>query len=328
MLPVIREPAFYPGQLGVRGSDVESGLRWRGSGIVLYVNNVHPGRSDSNDGTNPNAPLITISQAFTNLAALQARHIADGSLDGVNSYIIVEPGTYAESLTIAATTMPDYGVLMGGGNGRYPVIWDDAATDCLTITAYGWRVSGFHFRPANAFAGVKLSRPSGSGAEGTVIENCFFDGQWSGTGFGVAFDGAPANCTIQDCRFAEFATGGGAGITVTDTSIADPYQTHITLNTFQECNECITRDCAGGWNQTAIWHNVFVDGTVDASFPTVNGTDMFIDMRGGSNGTNKICSNCLGGVYSHGGGYYEHAGAADEWWGNNIATGLSTVAPV
>ena len=325
MLPVIREPAFYPGQLGVRGSDVESGLRWRGSGIVLYVNNVHPGRSDSNDGTNPNAPLITISQAFTNLAALQARHIADGSLDGVNSYIIVEPGTYAESLTIATTTMPDYGVLMGGGNGRYPVIWDDALTDCLTITAYGWRVANFHFRPANAYAGVKLSRPSGSGAEGTVIENCFFDGQWSGTGFGVAFNGAPANCTIQNCRFAEFAAGGAA-ITVTDTSTADPYQTHIFNNTFQECDEYVTRDCAGGWNQTLIAHNGFVDGTHDAAFPAgAGGTSIFIDMRAGSNGYNKICGNCLGGTYSNVGGYW--AGVGDEWWGDYIPAGVSTIAP-
>jgi len=327
MLPIIREPAFYPGQLGVAGSDVESGLRWRGAGIVLYVNNVHPGRSDSNDGTNPNAPLITIGQAFTNLAALQTRYLAVGSLAGVNSYIIVEPGTYTESLTIATTTMPDYGVLMGGGNGRYPVIWDDATTDCLTITAYGWRVANFHFRPANAYAGVKLSRPAGSGAEGTVIENCFFDGQWSGTGYGVALDGAPANCTIQNCRFAEFATGGGAGITVTDTSIADPYQTHVIGCTFQEANECITRDCAGGWNQSVIWNNVFIDGTVDAAFPTVNGTDTFIDMRGGSNGYNKVCGNHLGGVYSEVGGYYD--GTADEWWGNyaNVATILTLAAP-
>lgn len=328
-LPVERLTPFYPGQLGVPGSDVERGLRTQSAGFVLYVNNLHPGRSDSNDGTNPDAPLITIGQAFTNLATWHARYGAVGSLNGTNSYIVVSPGTYAESLTIAATTMPDYGVLMGAGNGRYPVIWDDADTDCLTITAYGWKVANFHFRPANAYAGVKLSRPAGTvGAEGTVIENCFFDGQWSGTGYGVALDGAPANCTIQDCRFAEFHTGGGVGITVTDTSVADPYQTHVIGCTFQECNECIARDCGGGWNQTIVWNNVFIDGTVDANFPTVNGTDMFIDMRGGSNGYNKVCGNHFGGTYNNAGGYYDSTNA-DEWWGNyaDIVTILTQNTP-
>lgn len=315
MLPVIRDPAFYPGQFGVSGSDVERGLRWRSAGFVLYVNNIHPNTSNGNDGTNPDAPLTTIAQAFTNLATWHARYGTVGSLHGTNSYIIVSPGTYTESLTIAATTMPDYGVLMGGGNGRYPVIWDDNATDCLTITAYGWRVANFHFRPANGFAGVLLSRPSGSGAEGTVIENCFFDGQWSGTGFGVEFNGAPANCTIQNCRFAEFAATGGA-ITVTDTSIADPYQTHIIGCTFQECDEYITRDCAGGWNQSVIWNNVLPDATHDAAFPAgAGGTAVFIDMRGGSNGYNKVCGNWLGSDdYAEAGGYY--AGTGDEWSGN------------
>jgi len=189
-------------------------------------------------------------------------------------------------------------------------------------------VANFHFRPANAYAGVKLSRPAGSGAEGTVIENCFFDGQWSGTGYGVAFDGAPANCTIQNCRFAEFATGGGAGITVTDTSIADPYQTHVIGCTFQESAEYITRDCAGGWHQSVISHNVFMNGTADATYPAgAGGTAMFIDVRGGALGYNKICGNCLGGVYSNVGGYYGCAGATDEWWGNYIPAGVSTIAP-
>ena len=177
MLPVVRDPTRYPGQFGVRGSDVERGLRWRSAGFVLYVNNIHPDTSDNNDGTNPDAPLNSISQAFTNLATWHARYGSAGSLHGVNSYIVVSPGTYTESLTLAATTMPDYGVLMGGGNCKYPVIWDDNGTDCLTITAYGWKVAGFRFRPANAYAGVLLSRPSGSGAEGTVVEDCFFDGQ-------------------------------------------------------------------------------------------------------------------------------------------------------
>jgi len=310
----------------VAGSDDALGLRWRSDGYVFYVNNIHPNASNNNDGTDPNAPLSTITQAVTNLNTWHARYGSVGSLSGVSSYIVISAGTYTENVTITAGTAPDYGVIMGG-DGKYPVIWDDNTGDCLTITAHGWRVANIHFRPGNGYAGVLLSRPSGSGAEGTVIENCFFDGQWSGTGFGVEFNGAPANCTIQDCRFAEFAATGAA-ITVTDTSIADPYQTHVFNCTFQECDEYITRDCAGGWNQTVIAHNMFMDGTHSAAFPAgAGGTAMFIDMRGGSNGYNKICANCLGGAYSHVGGYYE--GTGDEWWGNfaNVAGGVTQVVP-
>lgn len=325
--PVIRQPAFYPGQFGVRGSDVERGLRWQSAGFTLYVNNLHPNRSNGNDGTNPDAPLTTIAQAFTNLATWHARYGAVGSMNGTNSYIIVSPGTYAESLTIATTTMPDYGVLMGAGNGRYAVIWDDNEDDCLTISAYGWRIANFHFRPYNGAAGIKLTRPAGAGAEGTVIENCFFDGQWSGTGFGVEFNGAPANCTIQNCRFAEFAETG-ACITITSTATAEPYQTHIIGNTFQESSEYITRDGGGGYDQSVIKDNVFTAATADAAFPAgAAGTIEFINLGQDLAGRNTITGNHLGGAYTNAAGYRDKA--SDEWWGNyaNVATILTLAAP-
>jgi len=312
-LPIIRQSQIYPGQVGVRGSDVERGLRWRSSGFALYVNNIHPGRSDNNDGTNPEAPLTTIAQAVTNLNAWHALYGSVGALSGVSSYIVIAPGTYAEDVALTAGTAPDYGTILGGGNGRYPTIWDDGGGDCLTITAYGWRVANIHYRPADGFAGVLLSRPAGAGAEGTVIENCFFDGQWSGTGFGVEFNGAPANCTIQNCRFAEFAATGGC-ITVTDTSIAHPYQTHVLNCTFQESDEYFTRDCAGGWNQTLIAGNYFVDGTHDATFPAgVGGTLVYIDTSAGL-GYNKVCGNWLDDTYQQASGYIPNA--TDNWGGN------------
>jgi len=329
MLPQVRLQPWFPGQMGVPGSDVPRGLRWDSAGIVLFVNNIHPNASDDNEGSDPEGPLETIQQAVDNLVLWQSRYVADGSLSAVGSVIVVAPGTYSEDVTIVEGSAPDYCTIMGGGNDKYSVIWGPSMSDCLNVSSYGWRIEGIHFKPGNQAAGIKLTRPdpATAGAEGTVIENCFFDGGWSGTGFGVELNGAPANVTIQNCRFAEIAATGAA-ITVTDTSVADPYQTHIFGNTFQECDEYITRDCAGGWNQALIWHNIFVDGTHDATFPAgAGGTAMFIDMRGGSNGYNKVCDNCLGGTYSHVGGYYE--GTGDEWWGNlaDIATILTQNVP-
>lgn len=317
LFPQVRLQPWYPGQFGVPGADAPLGLRWCSMGYVLYVDTDHPDAADTNDGWDPNAPLATIQQAVDNLNTIQARVDAAGTPHepaATNSVIVVAPGTYDENVVID-TDDPDYCTIMGGGNGRYPVILDPTSGDAITCDAYGWRFEGLQFQPANGAAGIKLTRVSGAGAEGTVISDCFFNGGWAGTGFGVELNGAPANVSIIGCRFAEFAATG-ACITVTDTSTADPYQTHIMWCTFQESDEYITRDCAGGWSQTIIAHNIFVDGSHDASYPAgAGGTSIFIDMRGATNGYNRVCQNCLGGDdYAEPGGYY--AGTGDVWAGN------------
>lgn len=55
---------FYPGQWGVRGSDAKLGLRLNPTGAVFYVDVNHGNANDSNDGTDPDAPLRTITQAL------------------------------------------------------------------------------------------------------------------------------------------------------------------------------------------------------------------------------------------------------------------------
>ncbi len=329
MLPLIRMQPWYPGQLGVAGSDTPLGLRVRSTGYVLYVDTDHPNASDDSDGTDPNAPLATIQEAVDKLNTIQARVTAAGTphepgCEG--SVIVVAPGTYDENVDIDADD-PDYVTVLGGGNGKYPVTLAPTSGDAITCDAYGWRFEGLHFQPADDGAGIKLTRVVGAGAEGTVIADCFFDGGWSGTGFGVDLNGAPANVSIIGCRFAEFAATG-ACITVTNTSVADPYQTHVVGCTFQECDRYIARDCAGGWNQTLIFGCQFPDATHNASFPGgADGTDMFIDLRGGSVGHNMVCDNTLGGTYSEAGGYY--AGASDAWHGNfaNIGGTITQAVP-
>lgn len=311
-LPQVRLAPWYPGQFGVPGSDVPRGLRWNSSGVVFYVDSNHPNATTTADGTDPENPLSTIAAAVARLATFHAL----SSVSAEHSVIVIAPGTYSENIAIDGTNYPDYCTFLGGGNGKYPVIWTAAAGDCLTIDAYGWLIDGIHFQPADDGAGVKLTRDAGFGAEGTVIQNCFFNGLW-GTGlYGVEFEGAPANVSILNCRFAEFGADMPA-ITVTDTSTADVYQMHIMGCTFQECDEYIARDCAGGYSQAVIAHNIFVDATNDATYPGgADGTDMFIDLRGaaGGNGYSTVTFNSLGGDYSNTGGYY--AGTGDNWVGN------------
>jgi hypothetical protein len=299
-----RQQPWYPGQFGVPGSDVSRGLRNRSAGVVFYVDGTHPNATTTADGTDPENPLSTIAAALTRLLAFAALN----SVQAENSVIVVAPGTYTESVSID-TTYPDYCTILGGGNGQYPVIWTAASGDCLTLDAYGWLIDGIHFRPADDGAGVKLTRVSGFGAEGTVIQNCFFDGLWGQGLYGVELEGSPANVTIQACRFAEFGAARPC-ITTTSSGTANPYQTHILGNTFQECGEYIT-SVAAGWNASVIADNIFAEATGD-----LTATTTFIDLGTASLGYNTVTKNSLGGDYSIVGGYTAEAGATDNWVGN------------
>jgi len=62
-LPLIRMQPWYPGQMGVEGSDVPLGMRWGSTAITMWVDPDHPGATDTGDGTDPVHPLETIQQA-------------------------------------------------------------------------------------------------------------------------------------------------------------------------------------------------------------------------------------------------------------------------
>lgn len=307
-LPQVRLQPWYPGQMGVPGSDVPRGLRERSAGIVLYVDGSHPNATAAADGTDPENPITTITLAMAKLVAFHA----EASIQAENSVIVIAPGTYTEVVAVAGSGYPDFCTILGGGNGKYPVIWTCAAGDCLSIDKYGWLIDGIHFQPSSTGAGVKLTRVTGAGAEGTVIQDCFFNGGW-GTGlYGVELNGAPANVTIQNNRFAEFDAASPA-ITVTATGTADPYQVHILGNTFQECVEYITSE-AGGWNASIIAGNQFAEATGDLAATTA-----YIELGNGSLGYNTVTQNVLGGTYTVAGGYASEAGALDNWVGNIAA---------
>lgn len=311
-LSVVRQQPIYPGLLGVPGSDVSRGLRWRSSGIVLYVDQDHPNATAAADGTDPENPLTTITAAFARLAAF---HALPG-ISAVGSTIVIAGQIYTESIAVDQASYPAYVTILGAGPGRYPVVWAPAtaAQDCLTIDEYGWTVDGIHFLPGATGASVVLTRNAGAGAEGTVVQNCFFNGGWASGGDGIVLSGAPANVSILNNRFAEFAATGPC-IDVTATGTADPYQTHIIGNTFQESGVYIA-STAGGWNASIIRDNTFTDSSGDDALPL---TTTFIDLGNGSLGWNTVTQNIFPGTYSVAGGYTSEAGGLDNWNGNYAA---------
>jgi len=133
--PLWKLPPWFGGQIGIQGSTNELGFRMEPQGMVYYVDPTHPWASDTNPGTDPNAPKVTIQSAITaNNATLQ--WVTPPPYSGVNM-IVISPGEYAENLT-----PPYYCKVLGLGNaqgGDWSVHVNPAAGSAVTGTGnYTW----------------------------------------------------------------------------------------------------------------------------------------------------------------------------------------------
>ena len=63
-IPLTRLTPFYPGQMGVPGTDSDRGLRTNSEGCIFYVDPNHVDPNDNRDGTNPDSPLNTVAAAL------------------------------------------------------------------------------------------------------------------------------------------------------------------------------------------------------------------------------------------------------------------------
>ena len=304
LAPMTRMAPWYPGQIGVSGSDVERGLRVASRGITMYVDPGHNNATAVGDGTNPEQPLSTLAAAINNLVAWYAL-----GLDVAYSTIVVS-GSLDESISITDyTTHPGYCTIVGVGPSIFSPVWEPADDDtpCLVLGAVGWRVTGFRFyAPANTAAVVLpcTQAPYGANAIGirSVIDNCYLDGSVNGGGTGIDLHGAPYNAQIIDNVFGFL----DSGITSTNTGYADAYRAYIAGNWFHESTEGIDASL----NVSAVVNNIFnVDG--------VTAMTSVIDLRAGTRGENLVCGNYFGDAdYSQAGGFYANAGNPGGWAGN------------
>lgn len=311
MLPQVRLQPFYPGQVGVYGSDVQRGLRWEPAGIVLYVDENHPGASATADGTDPEHPLTLIQTAVTRLTNF-ATATAD-SLEG--SVIVVAAESTPQESVIVPATAPKNCMILGGGTGVNCPAWTAATATgvALTIRQEGWTVDHFLFRAGSGGTSVKLDWVPGSGYVGyrTTIRNCHFDGLWQGQ-YGIDLYGAPYDVVISGCWFREYRHGEGDSFAIitTDSSNANAYMCKIIGNHFEENENHIgSLGNNKSFNLTTIKDNVFHEGVLIAA-------TLILDLRGGSQGKNIVVGNYFCGDYSNTGGYYANAGAPGNWVGN------------
>lgn len=311
MLPQVRQQILYQGQFGVPGSDVQRGLRWESSGIVLFVDDNHPNASATADGTDPENPLTTIAAAITRLTSFATS--LSISLEG-SVIVVAEEATIAETVIIPPTA-PKNCTLMGAGSTRNGPTWTaaTAAGTALTIRQEGWTVEGFHFVAGAAGTSILLQWVPGSSYVGYrgVIRNNHFDGAWAGL-YGINFYGAPYDVWIYGNEFREYrrADTTAAAITVTDSSEANPYMCVVQDNVFWENeNHIVNLGAVRGFNNSIFRGNVFNEGVLIAA-------TLILDLRGGSRGENIVTGNIFPGDYSNTGGYYANAANPGNWNGN------------
>ena len=319
-LPQVRMQPWYSGQPGVAGSDVQRGLRWEPTGITMFVDPDSNNDTDAADGTDPENPMTTIQAAVTKLVA----HQTAMQISLAGSTIVCAGMAYTESVTIPATI--PYCRLVGGSPNRFRPTWASAAaaTPCLTVNAEGWVIDGFEFDCPASSAGVLLNEiPASSlSAYKTTIQNCTFDGLWSGL-YGIQFLGAPHRIGIYNNWFIEMhqAANDAFCIYITDSAHTNPYQCEVIGNRFMDSDNYIGNlGGVRGFNVSLFKDNVFEEGVL--LIPA-----LYLDLRGGSRGYNIVTDNYFGGAYTNAGGYYANAATPDSCWiGNTAEPTPATVA--
>ena len=312
-LPLIRATPWYPGQIGVPGSDVSRGLRSSPAAIVLYVDENHPGASATADGTDPESPLTSVQTAVNRLIAFQAASAVP--LNG-SMIVIGANATIVESVIIPSTA-PKHCSIIGESNGNGMPTWTSAvaAGIALTVRQQGWRISGIHFvgqvHDDNACIRLEWDGTDTINASYTQIDSNIIDGAYGGK-YGLTYWGAPYNVNVVGNLFTEFIHGDNTGACIWGVAAptADALEWQIVGNTFWESENYITSAANDyGFNGSVISNNVFALSAMHA-----NG--LILDLRGGSLGGNTVFGNVFPGDYSQPGGYWDGAAGAGCWIGN------------
>lgn len=235
-LPLTRQTPWYPGQLGIRGSDNSLGLRIEPQCHVWYVDGSHPLANDESDGTDPDKPLATIQAAITkNNATITWADTPP--YNGMN-WIIVQPGQYAENLT------PPYycrivGLGLATGNTTdvcvdvHPASGSALAGTGLACHWYNIRfevdtaVPVIDFGVMNSCVFENCMITDGNPGLATVgldttdanssqILSCRFTGNSNPHTIGIRSTGDFYSCVVRDCQIAAVTTGihlsDGAGL--------------------------------------------------------------------------------------------------------------------
>jgi len=312
MPPLTRLNPWYPGQMGVPGTDTETGLRLDTNGAIFYVDPNAVGVSDQRDGTDPTEPLQTVAAALTHCQAYR------------NDVIVVAPSSFgpwtdttvgratpiAEEITVTVPGVRIVGLFPSGAMG---VPWTPVQNNgiCITVNAIDTLIEGFMF------------------SGGTYTNGIAIRAQWNGTTL------YGDNLTVRHCHFY---TNLDYGIQLDESWYAD-----IHDNFFDGVNVAAihSMDVLGDGDWASIHDNVFMVDTgaaIDLEdvdncsiyrnliYGDGTGTNNFIDLTGGAD--NLVADNWLACTLA--GGQYNTTcsdAASGAWIRNHCIDGETGASP-
>jgi len=282
-IPLQRLPPWYPGQMGVPGTDSETGLRTDTHGTVFYVDPNAVGVSDQRDGTNPQDPLQTVAAAITKCQPYHGDVIA---VMANNSWQYGNPADGRVTAISEEVTLDVPGVrLVGISSAGQGVYWYPASNGgtCITVTALDCTIEGFMFSQGPTYAGCNAISAIWDGltlfGENLTVRHCVFDDTVD-TAIQLEYSWY---CDIHDCLFLECDAYGvytaAAGSGTNYTSIHDNY--------FENCATAAIA-LLGGATDNQIYNNRIFNGNAQGAGVA---TDQGINTTGGGN--NTIANNWL-----------------------------------
>lgn len=191
-LELERLKPWYPGQLGIRGSDNSLGLR-TGGGNVYWVGHAaqFATADDNNDGTDPTHPKATIQSAL------------DQCVDGRGDFVVLLPGHYdiIEALSMVKDSVRlvswDY---LRGQAAPSVVIDANGACHCLDVDADEIEIAGIRFANSEGDAEACIRVAVTADTIGTHIHDCLFAVGLHGIYLGVGTEWAQ-DVLIERCTF-------------------------------------------------------------------------------------------------------------------------------
>lgn len=227
-VPLTRLNPWYPGQMGVPGTDTETGLRLHSTGTIFYVDPNAVGVSDARDGTNPNDPLLTVATAITKCQDYRGDVIAV-MMNGAWQYSanVNYATAIQEEVTLNVAGVRLVGVSYSGAGVIWEPVTAAGAGTCITVTAPDCTIEGFCFQGGT---------PGGR----AIFLN------WDPPAYGE-------NCIVRHCLFDEDIDIG--------IEIEFSWFNHIYDNSFQACDTYGIYAAIGssGLGYSHIHHNYFLD---------------------------------------------------------------------
>lgn len=231
--PLLRFKTLFPGQFGVPGSDVPLGIRTNPTGNIYYVDPNHADANDDADGTDPEQPLETITEALTRCANFAGDVIA---VSANNDWPFGNPAVGRTTAIEEAVIVNKHGVSIIGLAPSSPigVIWKPptAAGVACTIRALDVLIEGFAFCESDDGAGGGTGiycewNATTAWGDSSHIRHCYFG---DGLDYGIQLEYA-WNTFIEDSEFVECVEAG----IYSDPADDAPASLVIQRNRFLDC---------------------------------------------------------------------------------------------